>query len=183
MLVLVGLLTTSMASRGPRVHKRQEKRMSSCSGVRTFNRQLQVCLKGARTQARILEEKYVESKETIKELEIKNNVSMETIKELEIKNNLSMETIKELEIKNNVSMETIKELEIKNQNLDVEAKHCDAEKNNLTVNNGILEGEIKRLKEKIECKFWSKGYKTFIMHNSAETEIYPAHKYENDNNS
>ena len=155
MLVFVSLLTTSMASRGSRVHSGREKRTNSCSDVRKFNRQLQVCLKGARTQKRILEEKYFESKETIKELEIKNNVSMETIKELEIKN----------------------------QNLDVEATQCDAEKHNCTVTNDILEGEIKRLKEQIECKFWPKGYKTFIMINSAETEIYPAHKCENYNNS
>ena len=155
MLVLVGLLTTAMASRGSWVQRRQEKRTDSCSDVRIFNRKLQVCLKAARTQNRILEENSVESKETIKELEIKNNVSMETIKELEIKN----------------------------QNLVVEAKQYDAEKHHCMVNNDILEGEIKRLKEQIECKFLSKGYKTFIMLNLAETEIYPANKCENDNNS
>ena len=141
MLVLVGLLTTSMASRGPRVQRGQENRKNSCCDVRIFNRELQVCLKGARTQNRILEDKYVESKETIKELEIKN------------------------------------------QNLDVEVKQLEAEKHNCMVNSDILEGEILRLKEQMECKFSPKGYKTLIMLNSAEPEIYPAHKCENDNNS
>ena len=51
------------------------------------------------------------------------------------------------------------------------------------VNSDILEGEILRLKEQMECKFSPKGYKTIIMLNSAEPEIYPAHKCENDNNS
>ena len=129
MLVLVGRLTTTMASRGPRVQRGQENRKNSCSDVRIFNRELQICLKGAKTQNRMLEEKYVESKETIKELEIKN------------------------------------------QNLDVEVKQLDAEKHNCMVNSDILEGEILRLKEQMECKFLPKGYKTFSMLNSAEPEI------------
>ena len=30
---------------------------------------------------------------------------------------------------------------------------------------------------------WSRGYKTFFMHNLAEHEIFSANKYENANNS
>ena len=97
MLVLVGLMDTSMASNGPRVHRGQERGTTSCSSVRIFNRRLQVCLKDARTQIRMLDEDKKESKETIKELEEKNH--------------------------------------------------------NCMVNNDILEGEIKSLKEQIECKF------------------------------
>ena len=129
MLVLVGLMDTSMASKGSRGHRGQERRTTSCSSVRIFNQRLQACLKDARKQIRMLDED------------------------------------------KNESMKTIKELEIKNQNLDVEAKKCDAEKHNCMVNSDILEGENKRLKEQIECKFWPKGYKTFIMLNSAETEF------------
>ena len=104
-----------MASNGPRVHRGQEKGTTSCSSVRIFNRRLQVCLKDARTQIRMLDED--------------KNESMETIKELEGEINRLKEE----------SKETIKELEEKNHN-------C-------MVNNDILEGEIKSLKEQIECKF------------------------------
>ena len=81
-----------------------------------------------------------------------------------------------LEEEKNESMETRMELEIKNQNLVEEKQTC-------MINNDILEDEIKGLKEQTECKFWSQCYKTIIMLNSAETEIYPAHKYENYNYS
>ena len=35
---------------------------------------------------------------------------------------------------------------------------------------------------RFEPKTWSGGYKTFVMLCSAETEIYPAHKYHIANN-
>ena len=126
-LLLVGLWTTSMASKGSQGHRGQDRRTSSCRNFRMFNRRLQVCLKDARTNIRMLEEEKNENMGTIKELEIKKQTCM--------------------------------------------------------INNDILEDEIKSLKEQMKCKFWSQCYKTFIMLNSAETEIYPAHKCENDNNS
>ena len=152
-LFFAGLISTSMASKGPRGHRGQERRTSSCTTIRIFNQQLKVCLRDARTQNRILEDKNNESMETIKELEIKNQNLEEAAKQCDEENRI-------LEDKNNESMETIQELEIQNQNLEEEAKQCDEENRNCMINNDILKEEIKSLEEIIECKYWPQSYKT-----------------------
>ena len=102
-LFFAGFISTSMASKGPRGHRGQEKRTSSCTPIRIFNQQLKVCLRDARTQNRILEDKNNESMETIKELEIKNQNLEEEAKQCDEENRNCM-------INNDIFKEEIKSL-------------------------------------------------------------------------
>ena len=67
-LLFAGLISTSMASKGHRGHRGQERRTSSCTPIRIFNQKLKVCLRDARTRNRILEEEAKQCDEEIKSL-------------------------------------------------------------------------------------------------------------------